>query len=186
MTPISPVKLESFKDINENAKRQARNLREFNLDETEEEAKEREKKSINYEANTDLQERANHLHKQTLNILREYVQKNGIVPMQSDIDLYIEKGNNIFIFEVKSIHLGNFKTQTRKAVAQILEYEYFDVFGKVENSGKKINKGIVYSQKPLGDFIKFLAFNKIYVFWIEQGALKGTEDSIKMLNDIIS
>lgn len=184
--PSQPVKLESSEDIDENAKRLARNLREFNPDEIEEEAVERVKKEITYEARTEAQERANRLHKQTLDTLRRYVQRNGIIPMQSDIDLYIEKGNNIFIFEVKSIHGGNFKSQTRKAIAQILEYEYFDVATLSQNKGKTIYKGIVYSQKPPNDFIQFLTFNRVYIFWIEDGKLAGTEESMKKLDEIVS
>lgn len=185
-TPNPLVEIKSFKDIDENAKRQAKNLRGFDPDENEKEAAEREKKEIAYGANMEAQERANRLHKTTLNILRDYVQKNGIVPLQSDIDLYIEKNNNIFIFEVKSIHAENFKSQTRKAIAQILEYEYFDVLSKQENKGKTVYKGMVYSQKPPLIFMQFLNFNKIYVFWIDNGKLTGTEESMKKLNDIVS
>ncbi|MEM0475937.1 MAG: UPF0758 domain-containing protein, partial [Candidatus Norongarragalinales archaeon] len=86
---------------------------------------------IAYEQNSEAQERASRSHRKTVLILCNELLKHGLTPKESVVDVFTEKANQIFIFEVKSIHTENFKSQTRKAIGQLLEYEYFEIKKKL-------------------------------------------------------
>jgi len=115
-TPISDKR-----HITQHIKRQFPS-KEIDLNETEAEAAERESKKITYETNWEAQEKANSSHKNAVMLLANYLNEHGVTPMYHVIDTFAEKNRRIFIFEVKSIHIGNFIHQTRTAIGQLLYY----------------------------------------------------------------
>ncbi|HEX9897351.1 MAG TPA: hypothetical protein VGA85_06810 [Dehalococcoidales bacterium] len=161
-------------------------LRNIDLDETEEEANKRGKKQITYEQNWLAQEKANSRHRKTLLSLARYLKNHGIDTKQSEIDIYAEKNERIFIFEIKSIHKNNFIHQTRAAIGQLLGYEYFSVKSKSENNGKEIIRGITFSDEPTKEIIDFLNEYQFHVFWIKNGKLSGNSESMRLLVEFVS
>jgi hypothetical protein len=51
------------------------------------------------------------------------------------VDLFAHDGNRSFLFEVKSTENKNFRTQARKGIVQLYEYDYFEI-----NKFKRENK----------------------------------------------
>ncbi len=169
-----------------------RNLKEINLKEIEEDLKEteekevqREKQLITYLRNDDAQEKANGLHKKTLRILTECFKNKGLNPKESFIDLLVENQNKVFIFEVKSIHTDNFTYQTRSAIGQLLQYEYFEVKKKSNFKDMEIHKGVVYSKEPPKEFIEFLEAYNLGVYWVNNNGIIGSEESMKVLTAFV-
>jgi len=161
-------------------------LKNIDLNETEENAKNRENKQITYEQNWEAQEKANSSHRKTVKLLSDYIRIRGVDPKQSVIDVYVEKNDFIFLFEIKSIHTDNFINQTRTALGQLLGYEYFQVKSKPENQSKKVIRGITYTKKPTEEIINFLNAYGFSAFWVIDGNLTGNSASIKLLDDFLS
>lgn len=179
------IPINNSQSIAQNIRRQF-SSQEIDLDETEAKATERESKQITYEANWLAQEKANSNHRNTVNILAKYIKEHGISPMQSVIDTFVETDNEVFIFEVKSIHLGNFIHQTRTAIGQLLDYEYFQIKNKKESKRKNTTRGIVYNKKPTQEITDFLTDIEFSVFWIEDGKISGTAESMQKLAKFLS
>ena len=162
-----------------------RNLKEINLEETEEKENQREKQLITYLRNDEAQEKANGLHQKTLVTLAKYFQNQELTPKESVIDLLVENQNKIFIFEVKSIHTDNFTYQTRSAIGQLLEYEYFEVKSESHFKDMEIHKGVVYSKEPPKEFIEFLEACNLGVYWVNNNAIDGSKESMKTLMNFV-
>lgn len=187
----------SFDSVSESIKIEikdvpVRNLKEINLKETEEDLKkneekevQREKQLITYLRNDEAQEKANGLHKKTLRTLTEYFKDKGLNPKESIIDLLVENQNKVFIFEVKSIHTDNFTYQTRSAIGQLLQYEYFEVKKKSNFKDMEIHKGIVYSKEPPREFSEFLEAYDLRVYWASNNEIIGSEESMKVLTAFV-
>lgn len=167
-------------DVLKNFVRRISNLRNINQNENEEEATKRERKLITYEQNNQAQEKANKKHRKTLILLAEYIRKSELIPQESVIDLFVENKDEIFIFEVKSIHRDNFKHQTREAIGQLLEYEYFEV--KKINTNKKVYRSIIYSEEPPINMINFLKAYNFNVYWITNDVVSGDNKSKEILD----
>lgn len=180
VTPINSVQ-----SIKRNIRKQF-SSQEINLSETEAKASERESRRITYEANWLAQEKANSDHRKTVMLLANHLREHGAKPLQSVIDTFVEKNNRIFIFEVKSIHLSNFIHQTRTAVGQLFDYEYFQIKSNIKNKGKSVIKGIVYSKKPTQEIINFLEDIKFSVYWIESRKISGDSKSMRKLTKFLS
>ncbi|MFC2062326.1 hypothetical protein ACFLS8_00200 [Chloroflexota bacterium] len=158
--------------------RMSSTLRDIDLDENESEAKKREGKQISYEHNAEAQKRANKHHRDTVLLVANQLKEYGLQPRENVfMDVYAEKDGVIFIFEIKSVHTDNFKHQTRSAIRQLLEYEYFEVKEKPENEGKRVLRGIVFNRKPPEDIIGFLKAYKFHVFWGDDGKFLGDPSS---------
>ena len=160
--------------------------KEIDLDETEAKAAERESKQIIYEMNWLAQEKASSSHRKTVMLLANYLKAHGVKPLQSVIDTLAQKNDSVFIFEVKSVHTRNFVHQTRTAIGQLLDYEYFQIRSKPENKGKDIIRAIVYSKKPTQQIIDFLRTYQFSVFWTEAGNLSGNAKSKQVLAKFLS
>jgi hypothetical protein len=145
----------------------------------------REEQTITYQRNDKAQEEANELHKITLDILEKYFRINNIIPRESVIDLLVEKQNKVFIFEVKSIHAENFRDQTRYAIGQLLEYEYFEIKNKSQFKNKEIYKGVLYSEEPPNEFIDFMEACNLGVYWISDNSITGANESMRRLKDFV-
>ena len=161
-------------------------LRDINLDESEEEARDRERKQISYEQNWKARENANINHRRMIKLVADEIRKYGIQPKESDIDVFAEKNGVVFIFEIKSVHTENFKRQTRSAIGQLLDYEYFQVKSKPENYNKQGLRGVVYNRRPPKEFIKFLKTYEFNVFWQEEEKFVGEVASVKVFRGFVS
>ncbi|MBI4180463.1 MAG: hypothetical protein HY528_00860 [Chloroflexi bacterium] len=158
---------------------------DINLHESKAEATERESRQITYEANWLAQEKASSEHRRAVMLLADYLRRHGIEPFQSVIDVKAEKNNRIFLFEIKSVHTRNFISQTRMAIGQLFDYEYFQIKSKAENGGKEISKGVVYGRKPSQEVVDFLTSLKFSVHWFEGGKVSGDVQSMKVLEDFV-
>jgi hypothetical protein len=114
------------------------------------------------------------------------IKKCNIQPKQSVIDLFAENNDMIFIFEIKSVHVHNFRQQTRRAIGQLLDYEYFQIKAESQNDNKTILKGVVYSNEPPMETVKFLRSSGFNVFWKSADELAGDLDSKKILDAFLT
>jgi len=81
-----------------------------------------------YARNNDLLERAESVHATILQQLITLFRKRGYETRQSRfVDLFAHNKERAFLIDVKSTENKNFRSQARKGIAQLLEYEYFDV-----------------------------------------------------------
>ncbi len=91
-------------------------------------------------------QRANLSHKILLEKLHDYLESQGVTPLENEhIDLFAKlPSKDKFIFEVKSITTNNLLSQTRKGVSQLYEYRYRyqDIIGY------DVNLFLVYPQEP--------------------------------------
>lgn len=130
-----------------------------------------------YVRDNELLDRANSVHQTILQQLIDIFRKHGYDTRSSrTVDLFAHNRKSAFLFEVKSTENSNFRTQARKGIAQLFEYEYFDVQKFAED--KKLifdqkHKLIVPSQRPKDTrYVEFINSLKIGVAMIHKDNLK--------------
>ena len=105
-----------------------------------------------YVRDNEILDRANSTHQSILQQLIDLFRKHGYETRDSrTVDLFAHNGQRAFLFEVKSTENRNFRTQARKGIAQLFEYEYFDVQKFAEDNNlifDQKHKLIVPSQTP--------------------------------------
>lgn len=107
-----------------------------------------EEKAKNGLMKTNLAEKR---HQEMLRQLNDYFKTLGYLALgSSSIDLAIECDNHIFLFEIKSSTIDNYKDQALKACGQLAEYSYNLSLGTVKNIYKIII--IEIPQNGLVDF----------------------------------
>lgn len=129
-----------------------------------------------YMRDNEILDRANFTHATILQQLIDLFKKHGYDTLSSrTVDLFAHNESTAFLFEVKSTENSNFRTQARKGIAQLFEYEYFDVRKFAED--KKYNfvnkhKLIVPSQQPQDvRYVEFINSLKIGVTLVEGNRL---------------
>lgn len=136
-----------------------------------------------YVRDNELLELANSTHRSVLQQLIDLFKKHGYDTLRGrkSIDLFAHDEKKAFIFEVKSTENRNFRSQARKGIAQLFEYEYFDV-EKFANDNNLIfdqkHKLIVPSQTPKDTrYVEFINTLKIGVAMVDRDNLKpvGTD-----------
>lgn len=135
-----------------------------------------------YLRDNELLERANFTHQTILQQLIELFRKHGYDTRSSrTVDLFAHNKYRAFLFEVKSTENSNFRTQARKGIAQLFEYEYFDV-QKFAEDNKLVfdekHKLIVPSQIPKDErYVEFINSLKIGVAMVDKDYLEpvGTD-----------
>lgn len=86
------------------------------------------------------------------------------------VDLFAVKGNNSFLVEAKSLSKKNFRSQARKAISQLFEYEYFDIKNFTEVEKLNVNKMLLVATDPMeSDYTEFLNFIDIFLAVINGG-----------------
>ena len=121
-----------------------------------------------YARDNEILDRANSIHASILQQLIDLFRKHGYDTRSSrTVDLFAHNERSAFLFEVKSTENSNFRSQARKGIAQLFEYEYFDVkkFAQ-DNNYNFINKHklIVPSQQPQDiRYVEFINSLKIGV-----------------------
>lgn len=135
-----------------------------------------------YIRDNELLDRANLVHQTILQQLIDIFRKHGYDTRSSrTVDLFAHNNKNAFLFEVKSTENSNFRTQARKGIAQLFEYEYFDVQKFAQDNNlifDQKHKLIIPSQTPKDErYIAFINNLKIGVAMVGEDNLKpvGTD-----------
>lgn len=122
-----------------------------------------------FERDNALLERAEENHSSVLQAAIEFFQKHGFDTWNNQhVDLLAESDDQAFLVEVKSTLSQNFRTQARRAVGQLFEYEHFDIRSYFEKSkkDKNIAKVLMVTDNPTDtDYTHFLNTLKIRVAW---------------------
>ncbi|PGS53856.1 hypothetical protein [Bacillus sp. AFS041924] len=81
---------------------------------------------ISSELETNIKrERANNIHQLLVQTMAQVLNNNNLLPLENKfIDLYTNKDDLWYIFEMKSITVENESSQIRKAVSQLYEYRF--------------------------------------------------------------
>ena len=130
-----------------------------------------------YDRDNELLDRANSVHQSILQQLIDIFRKHGYDTRSSrTVDLFAHDGKNAFLFEVKSTENNNFRTQARKGIAQLFEYEYFDVQKFTRDNNlifDQKHKLIVPSQTPKDTgYVQFINSLQIGVAMVGENELK--------------
>ena len=130
-----------------------------------------------YVRENEILDRANAVHTSILQQLIDLFRNHGYDTRSSrTVDLFAHNKTNAFLFEVKSTESSNFRSQARKGIAQLFEYEYFDVNKFAQDNNYMFNnkhKLIVPSQLPQDiRYVEFINSLNIGVALIEESQLK--------------
>ena len=114
-----------------------------------------------YERDNDLLERAEVVHQTILQQLIALFRLKGYETLSSPhVHLFAHNDRKAFLFDAKSTENKNFRSQARKGLAQLLEYDYFEI-GKFSQENKiyfqEKYRLIALSKEPKDEaYIKFL------------------------------
>lgn len=129
--------------------------------------------------NYERQERASSLHRVTLGALVDFLIDLGLDPMESNIDAYVSAATAAILFEVKSLSPDNERDQTRRAIGQLLDYQFFERPTEIDVDAD-ISYAVVYSEQPSDETIEFLESIPMHALWIAADgvSVEGTASSI--------
>jgi hypothetical protein len=92
------------------------------------------------------------------------------------VDLFAHNENTSVLFEVKSNENKNFRVQARKGIAQLFEYDYFEIGKYKKEKGIDFEhkyKILALSQEPTDEnYIQFINSLDLGVTTVEDGSLK--------------
>lgn len=130
-----------------------------------------------YSKNNELLAKAEEVHCTILQNLIDIFKRKGYDTRSNRfVDLFAYNENKAFLFEVKSTENRNFRSQARKGLVQLLEYDYFDV-NKFVNENKLHLKEkfsiLVPSRQPGDDkYVNFINTLKIGVALVKEDSLE--------------
>jgi hypothetical protein len=177
--PDVPMPVETQQDLLDAVQRRLRSLKIASTKPSERNAVKEYRRLVTYERNWEAQERASKGHRRIVTLLISEIQRHDIIPKDSDVDLLASTRGTVFIFEAKTIHVGNYLRQTRSAIGQLLDYEYFHVRRRPDFRGKHMMRGVVYGNRPPRDIIDFLRTYDFKVYWLENNKLTGEDTSLR-------
>lgn len=135
-----------------------------------------------YTKDNELLARAEDVHSTILQNLIDIFKSKGYETLSNKfVDLFAHNEDRSFLFDVKSTENRNFRSQARKGLVQLFEYDYFDVNRYTTENNLKFSdkyKIIVPSQNPEDrGYISFINFMKVGVATVDNQALKpvGTD-----------
>jgi hypothetical protein len=115
------------------------------------------------------------------NVFRE---KGYEVYMNNHIDLFVHTKTNALLVEAKSTENNNFVAQSRKGLAQLFEYNYFDLANfrrEKEISFLSETSLLATSQRPIHtEYVKFVNSLKIKTIAVRDNAVSQYGDSIDL------
>lgn len=119
------------------------------------------KGNSSYFKNNELLSKAEDSHATILQKLLSIFKAHGYETLSNKyIDLFAHNGQKSFLIEVKSTENRNFRSQARKGVIQLFEYDYFEINRYISENNLKFKeklKLLVPSQKPKDDkYIEFI------------------------------
>lgn len=124
-----------------------------------------------YERDNSLLERAEESHANILKQAIAFFQAHGFDTWSNNhVDLLAESGPSgaAYLIEVKSTLNHNFRTQARRAIGQLFEYEYFDVRKHYEkkSSFPRIHKSLMVSDNPVDpEYSGLLSNLNVSIWW---------------------
>lgn len=145
--------------------------------------------NISYPAPIASQRTATAKHQAALSQLRDQLENRGYNVQKSkysDLIAYRDPTKTILLFEVKSITKENAWDQVRKAVGQVLEYEYTDIKQREELS-EEVRSGVLLNQQPpteVEEYLKHLSETRgIWVVWIDDGFAGPSNEALQSYLD---
>lgn len=130
----------------------------------------------------DILARAETAHHSVVEELINIFRKKGYATLSNEfVDLFAHDGKRSFLFEVKSTENKNFRSQARKGIVQLYEYDYFEInkFKQEKNiSFKDQYRILVPSREPKDKaYVQFINSLALGVATVGQNSLKpvGTD-----------
>jgi Holliday junction resolvase len=113
-----------------------------------------------YTKDNELLAKADRVHSSIIQRLIEIFKAKGYYTLSYRfVDLFAHNGKRSLLFEVKSTENRNFRSQARKGVIQLLEYDYFEIrkFEEEQNLSFK-NKSRILVPSRLPEDEKYIGF----------------------------
>ena len=131
-----------------------------------------------YSVNTDLLAKAEKSHYQIIKDVHTQLQENGFdTYFNNHVDLFACKADTSILIEAKSIENRNFKSQSRKGIVQLFEYNFFEVQKfKIDQQLSKMDthKLLVTSAIPYDkDYVGFINSLGICTASVNKSRLKS-------------
>lgn len=141
------------------------------------------KKASIFSKDNELLGRAEDSHATTLQeLINLFRSKNYETYQNRHVDLFAVNEKQSYLIEVKSIENRNFRTQARKGIVQLFEYEYFEVKKFVSDTklqNKPNYRVLVPSQKPQDpNYISFINYLETDVGIVTNSQLETVGKSI--------
>jgi hypothetical protein len=113
------------------------------------------------ERDNDILARAESVHYSIIQNLIEIFRKKGYSTLSNKfVDLFAHDEKRSFLFEVKSTENKNFRSQARKGIVQLYEYDYFEINKFIEENNFEFSnkyKILVPSREPKDkDYVDFI------------------------------
>jgi hypothetical protein len=139
---------------------------------------------IYFTINKDANNVANEKHYDILVFLKSFFEKKGYrVDSNKFVDFMAHNRDTMFLIEAKSVHDENNRDQVRKAIAQVLEYDYYEGRKFREDAKtefKEVFKVIVTSAMPTDKgYLEFVNSLDIKVVAVENGVFTGDDEFIE-------
>src|SRR3989338_8260689 len=126
--------------------------------------------------------RAESVHHSIVQNLIDIFRAKGYATMSNEfVDLFAHDGSRSFLFEVKSTENKNFRSQARKGIVQLFEYDYFEInkFKKERDISFKDQYRILVPSREPSDkkYVEFINSLDLGIAMVDKDALKpiGTD-----------
>lgn len=143
-------------------------------------------KKIYYYTDEIKKEQASSQHTRLITKFSKLLQNKNITPLRKGrIDLFGTKGNDVILFEMKSITQDNERKQIRNAIGQLSDYEFIELNSYRKNDNKII-RCIALERKPSDDnTIGWLKYLGIFIYWLDKkGKIKGNKESLDFIAEL--
>lgn len=118
-------------------------------------------------------DRADNAHRQLVNLVAEKIRNSNHIPRNNQlIDLATRIDNTDYIFEMKSITIRNARSQVRKGLSQLYEYQYLQNLPH-SNLVLVVESALPTSSSWMIDYLE--TSRKINLIWDGNNNLYGTE-----------
>ena len=143
------------------------------------------KSEVNFSYSLDDHKNAEKHHSEILSFLLETFQQKGYQTfINNRIDLFAHNSQNALLIEAKSIENKNFQSQSRNGIAQLFEYNYFEVNKFKKDNSINFNrefKVLATSANPQNeDYVRFINSLDIKTLAVRNGEVINYGDSINI------
>lgn len=141
-----------------------------------------------YEVDNPKRERALKIHQDLILYIIDHFKNKDLKAKESehvDLAYFSPLKNKVLLFEMKSASdKSKARTQARRAVGQLFEYEYYDIQNMFPiNEDTKIVKLLVMNVLPPEDYVKYLNSLEIFTIQIKDDKIlyeKGIEELLSL------
>ncbi len=136
------------------------------------------KENSTFVRNNELLSRAEEVHSSIIESLIGIFKSKGYKTLSNRfVDLFAHNDEKSFLFEVKSTENNNFRSQARKGIVQLFEYDYFEIKKFEEDNNLKFeqkSKILVPSQRPTDvNYVSFINSLEIGLGVVEDGVVNS-------------